>query len=186
MAEIEIPIQRIQKSIYLIRGQKVMLDRDLAALYELPTKVLKQTVKRHTDRFPADFMFVLDRNEFMNWRSQFVTSNSDIMGLRHAPMAFTEQGVAMLSSVLNSPCAIQVNIAIMRAFVQLRAILSTHADLARKLEELEKNYDAQFRLVFDAIRQLMAPPDPPPKKIGFHVREKPAGYRIKRRMSFFD
>ena len=157
MAGIDVPMERIQNVIYLIRGQKVMLDRDLAALYEVPTKVLKQAVKRHADRFPDDFMFVLERKEFMNWRSQFVTSNADRIGLRHAPMAFTEQGVAMLSSALNSSRAIQVNIAVMRAFVQLRAILSTHADLARKLEELEKKYDTQFRAVFDAIRQLMTP-----------------------------
>ena len=154
-----------------------MLDRDLAELYEVTTKALKQAVKRHVDRFPSDFMFILNRTEFMNWRSQFVTSNSDRMGLRHSPMAFTEQGVAMLSSVLHSPRAIQVNIAIMRAFVQLRVILSTHADLARKLEELEKKYDAQFRVVFDAIRQLMTPADPPRKPIGFQVREKQAKYR---------
>lgn len=107
-----------------------------------------------------------------------MTSNSDIMGLRHAPMAFTEQGVAMLSSVLNSPYAIQLNIAIIRAFVQMRTILSTHADLAWKIEELEKNYDAQFRVVFDVIRQLTTPPDSPRKKIGFHVREKLPVYRI--------
>jgi hypothetical protein len=176
MVGIAVPLERIQKAIYLIRGQKVMLDRDLAALYEVPTKVLKQAVKRHADRFPDDFMFVLDRKELMKWRSQFVTSISDRMGLRHAPMAFTEQGVAMLSSVLNSPRAIQVNIAIMRAFVQLRAILSTHADLARKLEELEKKYDAQFRVVFDALRQLMALPARPRKKIGFLVRERRAPY----------
>ena len=114
--------------------------------------------------------------EFANWRCQFGTSNSDRMGLRHAPMAFTEQGVAMLSGVLNSRRAVQVNVAIMRAFVQLRALLATQADLARKLEELEKKYDAQFRVVFDAIRQLMTPPDPPRKQIGFQVREKRAKY----------
>jgi chromosome condensin MukBEF ATPase and DNA-binding subunit MukB len=181
MAEMDVPMERIQKRIYLIRGQKVMLDRDLAALYELPTKVLKQAVKRHADRFPDDFMFVLNRNEFLNWRSQFVTSNSDRIGLRYAPMAFTEQGVAMLSSVLNSTRAIQVNIAIMRAFVQLRAILSTHADLARKLEDLEKKYDAQFRVVFDAIRQLMTSPEPVRKQIGFHVRERTGVYRVRRK-----
>jgi hypothetical protein len=148
-----------------------MLDRDLAALYGVPTKVLKQAVKRNPERFPEDFMFVLRRDEFMHWRSQFVTSNADKMGLRYAPMAFTEQGVAMLSGVLNSPRAIRVNVAIMRAFVQLRRLLSTHADLARKLEELEKRYDAQFRVVFDAIRALMTPPDPPRTQIGFHVKE---------------
>jgi hypothetical protein len=181
MAGLVVPIERIQKTIYMVRGQKVMLDRDLAALYEVPTKVLKQAVKRHADRFPEDFMFVLDSTEFTNWRSQFVTSNSDRMGLRHAPMAFTEQGVAMLSSILNSPRAIQVNIAIMRAFVQLRVLLSTHADLARKLEDLEKKYDAQFRVVFDALRQLMTTPDKPRKQIGFHVREKAAVYRVRGR-----
>jgi chromosome condensin MukBEF ATPase and DNA-binding subunit MukB len=183
MAGIDVPMERIQNVIYLIRGQKVMLDRDLAALYEVPTKVLKQAVKRHADRFPDDFMFVLERKEFMNWRSQFVTSNADRIGLRHAPMAFTEQGVAMLSSALNSSRAIQVNIAVMRAFVQLRAILSTHADLARKLEELEKKYDTQFRAVFDAIRQLMTPTNQPRKRIGFHVREKSAIYGVKEKLS---
>jgi hypothetical protein len=169
-------MERIQKAIYLIRGQKVMLDRDLAGLYEVPTKALKQAVKRHADRFPGDFMFVLDRKEFMKWRSQFVTSISDRIGLRHAPMAFTEQGIAMLSSVLNSPRAIQVNIAIMRAFVQLRAILSTHTDLARKLAEMEEKYEAQFRVVFDALRQLMAPTTPSRKQIGFEVKERAARY----------
>lgn len=176
MTDTIVPMERIQQAIYLIRGQKVMLDRDLAALYGVSTKVLKQAVKRNADRFPDDFMFVLNPDEFMQWRSQFVTSISDRMGLRHAPMAFTEQGVAMLSGVLHSARAIQVNIAIMRAFVQLRALLATHAGLARKLEELEEKYDAQFRVVFDAIRQLMAPPDPPRKPIGFHVREKRAKY----------
>jgi SAM-dependent methyltransferase len=161
MTEGIIPSERIHKAIYLIRGQKILLDRDLAALYEVPTKVLKQAVKRNIERFPEDFMFVLTREELMNWRSQVVTSNSDKMGLRHAPMAFTEQGVAMLSGVLNSPRAIHVNIAIMRAFVHLRLLLATHADLARKLEELEKKYDSQFRIVFDAIRQLTTLPEPP-------------------------
>jgi len=140
-------------------------------LYGVPTKALKQAVKRNMARFPDDFMFVLDGEEFANWRSQFVTSNSsDRMGLRYAPMAFTEHGIAMLSSVLNSKRAIQVNISIMRAFSQLRALLATHADLTRKLEELEKKYDAQLRVVFDALRQLIHPPDPPRKQIGFGVR----------------
>lgn len=176
MTDRMILMERIQKTICLVRGQKVMLDRDLASLYEVPTKALKQAVKRHADRFPGDFMFVLDHKEFMNWRSQFVTSNSDRMGLRHAPMVFTEQGVAMLSSILNSPRAIHVNIAIMRAFVHLRALLATHADLARKLEDLEKKHDARFRVVFDAIRQLMTPPESPAKPIGFQVRERRAKY----------
>jgi hypothetical protein len=171
-----IPAETIQKSIYLVRGQKVMLDRDLAAMYGVATKVLKQAVKRNATRFPSDFMFVLTREELADWRSQFVTSNADRMGLRHAPMAFTEHGVAMLSSVLNSERAIQVNIAIMRTFTQLRQMLLSHAELARKLAELEKRYDTQFSVVFDAIRQLMTPPEPPRKKIGFHVEESKARY----------
>jgi len=173
-----IPIERIETKIFLLRGQKVMLDRDLAALYGVPTKVLKRAVRRNITRFPDDFMFVLDGEEFTNWRRQFGTSNSDRLGLRYAPMAFTEHGIAMLSSVLNSERAIQVNIAIMRAFSQLRALLATHADLARKLEELEKKYDGQFRVVFEALRQLMNPSEPPRKQIGFGVRERRAVYRV--------
>ena len=152
-----------------------MLDRDLAMLYGVETRALNQAIKRNSDRFPEDFMFVLTREEIMRI-SQSVISSSELKYSKTV-YAFTEQGVAMLSSVLNSPRAIQVNIAIMRAFVQLRAILSSHADLARKLEKLEKKYDAQFRVVFDAIRQLMIPPDRPHKRIGFHVREKSAVYR---------
>ncbi len=162
-----IPAERIETKILHVRGQKVILDRDLSELYGIQTKALKQAVKRNMDRFPDDFMFVLDDGEFADWRSQFVTSNSDRMGLRHAPMAFTEQGVAMLSSVLNSPRAVQVNIAIMRAFVRLRYILASHADLARKLDELEQKYDEQFSGVFEALRQLMNPPEPPRPQIGF-------------------
>ena len=131
----------------MIRGLKVVLDRDLAALYGVETQALRQAVRRNADRFPDDFMFVLAGKEFINWRSQFVTSNSDKMGLRHAPMAFTEQGVAMLSTVLNSERAIDVNIAIMRTFVKLRQMLDSHAKLAKKLAELEAKYDGQFRIV---------------------------------------
>ena len=169
------PAERIQQAILSVRGIKVMLDRDLAMLYGVETRALNQAVKRNRDRFPGDFMFELTREEIRNI-SQSVTCSST---MKHAKSvyAFTEQGVAMLSSVLNSPRAIQANIAIMRAFVQLRTILSSHADLARKLEKLEKKYDAQFRVVFDAIRQLMTPPDSPRKRIGFHVREKSAVYR---------
>jgi len=162
-----IPADLIEKKIYLIRGQKIMLDRDLAALYRVETKVLKQAVKRNLKRFPGDFMFVLSACEFADWRSQFVTSKNDTMGLRHAPMAFTEQGVAMLSSVLNSDRSIEVNIQIMRAFVRLRRLLDTNADLARKLEALEQKYDGQFRIVFDAIRALMQDEEKPKRKIGF-------------------
>ena len=171
--------ERIETKILLLRGQKVLLDRDLAELYGVPTKALKRAVRRNITRFPDDFMFMLDGGEFENWRCQFGTSNSDRMGLRYAPMAFTEHGIAMLSSVLNSERAIQVNISIMRAFAQLRALLATHADLARKLEELEKNYDAQFRVVFEALRQLIDPPEPPRKQIGFGVRDRGAVYRVK-------
>ena len=126
---------------------EVILDRDLAALYGVPTKALKQAVRHNAERFPDDFMFVLVSEEFEEWRSQFVTSKADRMGVRHPPMAFTEQGVAMLSSVLNSERAVRVNIAIMRAFVQLRRVLEGHDELARKLVEMENRYDAQFRAV---------------------------------------
>ena len=131
----------------MIRGLKVVLDRDLAALYGVETQALRQAVRRNADRFPDDFMFVLTGKEFINWRSQIVTSNSDKMGLRHAPMAFTEQGVAMLATVLNSKRAIDVNIAIMRTFVKLRQMLDSHVRLAKKLAELEAKYDGQFRIV---------------------------------------
>lgn len=177
MTEDVVPYGRIQQAILLIRGQKVMLDRDLAALYGVPTKTLKQAVKRNECRFPSDFMFVLSAQELAALRSQIVTSRTDLRGgTQYPPMAFTEQGVAMLSSVLNSERAVLVNIAIMRAFVQLRNLLASHADLARKLEELEKKYDSQFNVVFDAIRQLMAPPESPRKEAGYHVREKRAKY----------
>jgi hypothetical protein len=178
-----VPIESIVSKIIFLRGEKVLLDRDLAELYSVETKVLKQAVRRNIRRFPDDFMFELTKEEFEDWRSQFVTSNRDKMGLRYKPMAFTEQGVAMLSSVLNSNRAIEVNIAIMRAFVQLRKMISSHADLERKLVALEKKYDQQFRVVFDAIRALMAPPERPKKKIGFEVKERRAVYskRTKRK-----
>ncbi|MBW2661634.1 MAG: ORF6N domain-containing protein [Deltaproteobacteria bacterium] len=171
-----VPVERIEKAIILIHGHKVMLDRDLAELYGVETRALKQAVRRNIKRFPGDFMFELTKEEFENWRSQFVTSNRDKMGLRYRPMAFTEQGVAMLSSVLKSDRAIEVNIAIMRAFVQLRQMLATHKDLARKLVALEKNYDEQFKIVFEAIHELMMPPEKPRKKIGFVVKEGRAAY----------
>ncbi len=178
---IEIPIERIEESIFLIRRHKVMLDRDLARLYGVDTKVLNQSVKRNIKRFPDDFMFQLSAEEFKNWRSQIVTSNKEKMGLRRRPYAFTEQGVAMLSSVLNSDRAIEVNIEIMRAFVRLRKMLESHKELAQKIEKLEKKYDEQFRIVFDAIRALMTQPEPKKKKkeIGFHVKEKIAKYGLK-------
>jgi hypothetical protein len=161
-----LPQERIAAQILLIRGEKVMLDEVLAALYGVETKALVQAVKRNAGRFPGDFMFQLTDKEFANLRSQSVTSSWG--GRRSQPYAFTEQGVAMLSSVLRSERAVRVNIEIMRAFVRLRQLLSTHADLARKLGELEQKYDGQFRAVFEAIRQLMAPPEPKPgRRIGF-------------------
>ncbi|MBL8677466.1 MAG: ORF6N domain-containing protein [Alphaproteobacteria bacterium] len=166
-ALVKIPVERIEKAIYIIRGEKVMLDRDLAELYGVETRVLKQAVRRNLTRFPDDFMFVLAKDEFENWRSQFVTSNQDRLGLRHAPMAFTEQGVAMLSTVLRSKQAISVNVEIMRTFVRLRTMLFSNAELANKLNALEKKYDAQFKIVFDAIKKLMMPPDKPKGGIGF-------------------
>jgi len=178
---VSIPVERIKQSIVLIRGLKVMLDRDLANLYEVETRVLNQAVGRNIKRFPEDFMFALTRDEIMRI-SQIVTS-SDIKYAKRVH-AFTEQGVAMLSSVLKSERAIEVNIAIMRAFVQLREMLASNVELARKLKQMEKKYDEQFKIVFEAIRQLMTPPAKPRKKIGFEVKEKQAAYGrrgIKRR-----
>jgi len=165
-----VPVERIEQAILLIRGEKIILDAELAVLYGVETKVLVQAVKRHLDRFPPDFMFQLTKEEYDHLRSQIVTS-SRWGGRRYPPYAFTEQGVAMLSSVLNSPRAIQVNIEIMRAFIRLRRMLASHAELARKLAALEKKYDAQFKVVFDAIRQLMAPSAPKRRRIGFHSDE---------------
>lgn len=164
-----VPIERIERSILLIRGQKVMLSIELASLYQVEPRALVQAVKRNLNRFPADFMFQLAPEEWENLKSQFVISSWG--GVRIPPYAFTEQGVAMLSSVLNSDLAVLVNIEIMRAFVRLRQMLASNAEMARKLETMERKYDAQFKVVFDAIRQLMAPPEPPKRReIGFHVR----------------
>src|SRR6266850_1243426 len=164
-----VPIERIQRSIHIIRGSKVMLDADLAALYNVETRILVRNVKRNLDRFPPDFMFQVSSNEFKTLRSQIGISTMGRGGRRYLPYAFTEHGVAMLSSVLNSPRAIQVNIAIMRTFSQLRELLAGNKDLARKLDELEKEYDARFKVVFEAIRQLMAPPKPKRRPIGFEL-----------------
>jgi hypothetical protein len=168
---VALPAERILQSILVLRGEKVLLDADLAALYGVETRVLLQAVKRNIGRFPEDFMFQLAEGEWSNLKSQIGISSS-WGGRRTAPYAFTEQGVAMLSSVLRSERAIAVNIEIMRAFVQLKRMLATHADLARKLESLESKYDAQFRAVFDAIRELMAPISNPKKQpIGFKVKK---------------
>ena len=198
-----IPAERIERRVLLLRGQKVMLDFDLAELYKVPAKVLNQSVKRNIERFPDDFMFQLSQEETLlvmrsqivtsadatdskstkpplsNW-SQIVTSSKKHRGLAYRPYAFTEQGVAMLSSVLRSPRAVQVNIAIMRTFVQLRQMLSSNADLARKLAAMEEKYDEQFKVVFEAIRELMEPDSPAEaarREIGFHVGPPSKGAR---------
>jgi len=166
---------RIERSIRLIRGEKVILDEDLAELYGVETKNLIKAVKRNLDRFPADFMFQVTNQGFANLRFQSGTS-SQWGGRRTPPYAFSEQGVAMLSSVLHSPRAIQVNVEIIRTFVRLRRLLATHADLAERLEALEEKYDAQFKVVFDAIRQMMKPEENRRKSIGFKVEEEGAAY----------
>ena len=182
-----VPIERIERSILLIRGQKVMIARDLAYLYGVTTKVLNQAVKRHKDRFPEDFMFQLTMEEAKIWwtevrgsglRSQIVTLKRG-QHIKYRPYAFTEHGILMLSSVLNSERAVQVNIEIMRTFIRLRRMLASHAELARKLEALEKRYDAQFKIVFDAIRELMRPPEPKKRPIGFLVEEPKVPYITK-------
>ena len=162
-----VPMERISQAILLIRGHKVMLSADLAELYGVEPRVLVQAVKRNIERFPEDFMFQLNDQEFDNLKSQIVISSWGGMR-RAAPYAFTEQGVAMLSSVLHSDRAIHVNIEIMRAFVRLRQMLASNVELARKLAALERKYDAQFKVVFNAIRELMTPPEPKKKRpIGF-------------------
>jgi hypothetical protein len=180
---------QVERCIYLVRAEKVMLDFDLATLYGVPTKSLNLAVKRNAARFPNDFMFQLTRAEAEGLRVQIGTSNESTSlgvpalrfqnetskakrgGRRYLPYAFTEQGVAMLSSVLRSKRAVHVNIAIMRTFVRLREMLLSNADLARKLAALEKKYDTQFKVVFDAIRELMTPPEKPKRQIGFHSHE---------------
>jgi hypothetical protein len=174
--------ENVAQLVFFIRGEKVMLDADLAKLYGVTTKALNQAMRRNKTRFPEDFAFRLSREEFDNMRSQIVTRSRGRSGIwsqivttsqkyrrsDSLPVAFTEQGVAMLSSVLRSARAVEVNIAIMRTFVQLRRLMDTNRDLARKIEALEKKYDEQFAVVFEAIKQLIAPPAPPKKEIGFH------------------
>ena len=165
---LSVPSEKVDQAIRLIRGHRVMLDSDLAALYAVPTKVLNQAVRRNRARFPEDFMFQLTQQEADSLRSQFVTLKVGRGEHRkYRPYVFTEQGVAMLSGVLRSRRAVQVNVAIMRAFVRLRAIIGSNKVLARRLSELEKKYDAQFRVVFDAIRELMEDPQPKSRRIGF-------------------
>lgn len=166
-----IPAERIEKRIYLLRGQKVMLSADLAHLYGVEPRALVQAVRRNIERFPPDFMFLLCQKEFRDLKSQFVISSWG--GVRRPPYAFTEQGVAMLSSVLRGKRAALVNVAIMCAFVRLRQIVASHKDLAKRLDQLEKKYDSQFKVVFDAIRELMAPPVLPKPRIGFRGKPEP-------------
>ena len=171
-----VPVEWIEKKIYLIRGHKVMLDSDLAELYGVSVKVLNQAVKRNISRFPEDFMFQLTKEEYDSLRSQIVTLKTGRGKHRkYLPYVFTEQGVAMLSSVLRSERAIQVNIAIMRVFVKLRQIFSTHKEIAYKLTELERKvekHDKEIKAIFDANRRLMIPPEKPKRKIGFVPKEK--------------
>ncbi|MFH1047608.1 MAG: ORF6N domain-containing protein [Patescibacteria group bacterium] len=166
-----IPTERIEDKIYLIRGKKVMLDRDLAALYGVETRTLNQAVRRNFDRFPDDFMFKLTEIEAKDLISQFVMSNVNRGGHRHKPLAFTEQGVAMLSSVLNSQRAIMVNIQIIRTFTKLREMMAENSQLRLKIEALESNYDKKFRVVFEAIRQLLEEDNKPRPLIGFNVEQ---------------
>jgi hypothetical protein len=173
-----VPIGQIAKSILVLRGQRVMLDRDLAVLYGVQTRVLNQAVKRNSDRFPEDFVFTLSREEIQRI-SQTVTSSASLKFSKQV-RAFTEQGVAMLSSVLRSDRAIRVNVAIMRTFVRLRQTLESNRELAQKFSELERRvgkHDDEIAAILEAIRQLMAPPEKPRREIGFHVRERAGRYR---------
>jgi hypothetical protein len=163
-----IPIGRIASAIHDVRGRRVMLDADLAALYGVSTKRLNEQVKRNRDRFPDDFMFTLTAEEAAGLKSRFATSKAGRGGRRTAPNVFTEHGAVMLANVLRSRIAVEASIQVVRAFVQLREFALTHTELARRLDELERKYDAQFKVVFQAIRRLMAPPDPAHKRIGFH------------------
>jgi hypothetical protein len=178
-----LPVKRIAQSIRHLRGEKVMLDSDLAQLYGVTTGNLNKAVHRNQDRFPSDFMFQLTAEEVEDLIFQIGRSKGR-GGRRHRPNAFTEQGVAMLSSVLNSERAAKVNIAIMRAFVKLRQTLETNRELAQKFADLERRvgkHDEEISAIIEAIRQLMAPPEKPRREIGFHVREKAPRYRVRRR-----
>ena len=166
-----IPQEKIESKIYLIRGKKVMFDKDLAELYVVKPIALRQQVKRNKERFPEDFMFQLTKEEAENLVSQNVIPSKQSMG-GYLPYAFTEQGVAMLSSVLRSKQAVQVNIQIMRTFTKLREMIESNKDLRRKIEEIEKKYDKQFQIVFEAIKQLVEPVERPKRKIGFYVADE--------------
>lgn len=162
-----VPVERIINKIFLFRGKKVMVDRDLAGLYGVETRVLNQAVRRNIKRFPDDFMFQLDIEETKIWKSQIVISKAEKKGLRKRPLVFTEQGVAMLSSVLNSERAIEVNIQIIRTFIQLRELLATHKDLREKIEAMEAKYDKSLKEIFDILKRLLIQEEKPKKLIGF-------------------
>jgi hypothetical protein len=170
---VTIPMERIERAILFIRGEKVMLDSDLAEIYGVETGALNRAVKRNASRFPTDFMFQLTAEEAANLRCQFGISSS-YGGRRYLPYAFTEHGALMLANVLNSERAAQASVQVVRAFVRLRQMLASNAELARKLETLERKYDAQFKVVFDAIRELMSPATKPKREIGFHVKHDDA------------
>ncbi len=173
-------MERIERAIIVVRGEKVMLDSDLAEIYGVETKRLNEQVRRNLNRFPPDFMFQLTLAEAANLRSQFATSSS-YGGRRYLPYAFTEHGALMLANVLSSERAAQTSVMVVRAFVKLRQMLASNAELARKLAAMEKKYDAQFKIVFDAIRQLMSPPAKPKREIGFHVKHDDDKPKAKKR-----
>jgi len=177
-----VPLEVIEQKILLVKGRKVMLDGDLATLYGVTTKRLNEQVRRNLKRFPQDFMYQLSDEEFESLRSHFATLKTGRGKHRkYLPHVFTEQGIAMLSTVLNSERAIEVNIQIMRTFVKLREMMLSHKDLARKLNDLEKKYDGQFQIVFGAIRQLIEVEERPKRKIGFSTRERQQAYRASRK-----
>ena len=175
MSKIDLPVipdEIIIDRIYFVRNQKVMIDRDLAILYGIETKVLKQSVKRNIERFPLDFMFEMTKEELDNWRSQIVTSNSEKMGLRYAPYCFTEPGVTMLSCILNSKRAIEVNIKIIRVFTRLKEMVLTHKDILLKLEQMESQVfknSKEIQVIFSALKQLLNPPQLSRRKVGFKI-----------------
>jgi hypothetical protein len=188
-----VPVERIERLIYLVRGQKVMLDSDLAEIYGVTTKRLNEQVGRNADRFPPDFAFLLTRQEVANLKSQIATSSLEVStksagvqrhgGRRKLPFVFTEHGAIMLASVLNSPVAVQASVRVVRAFVRLREMLASNRELAQKLAELEhkfEGHDDAIRNLFEAIRQLLSSPEPKRRKIGFHVKERTAKYRVRR------
>ncbi|OGP49966.1 MAG: DNA-binding protein [Deltaproteobacteria bacterium RBG_13_43_22] len=182
--KMELPPERIEEVILLIRGQKVILDYDLAEIYGIETRRLNEQVRRNVDRFPPDFMFQLTTEEFENLKSHFAISSLTWGGRRKLPLAFTEHGAIMAASVLNSKRAVEMSVFVVRAFIRLRSLLATHKELALKLTELENKltlHDKQIVAIVEAIRKLMAPPVKPKRKIGFDLKEKQERYSIKKR-----